>query len=64
MQCVFDDGLAHHAGGSCRVLERVDGDVVCAARAGGEVVLSTSNAVSHTFRPPAQQACKPNEWNE
>ena len=43
-QCACDGGLDHHAGGSCRVLGHVDGDVVCAAGAGGEVVLSTSNA--------------------
>ena len=27
MRCARAGGLAHHAGGSCRVLERVDGDV-------------------------------------
>ena len=54
MQCVFDDGLAHHAGGSCRVLERVDGDVVCAAGAkavlcGPETVNAnlTANQIMH-----------------
>ena len=39
VRCPFDCGLAHHAGGSYRVLERVDGRVVCAAGAGAEVVL-------------------------
>ena len=35
----FDCGLSHHASGPCRVFERVDGGVVFAAGAGGEVVL-------------------------
>lgn len=38
-RCPFDCGLANYAGGSCRVFEHVDGDAVCAAGAGGEVVL-------------------------
>lgn len=38
-RCVCGADLAHHAGGSCRVLGRVDGDVVCAAENCGQVVL-------------------------
>lgn len=30
----FDCGLADHAGGSCRGLERIDGGVVCTAEGG------------------------------
>ena len=41
-RCVCGAGLAHHAGGSCRVLGRVDGDVVCAAENCGQVVLCGS----------------------
>lgn len=37
VRCPRAGSLAHHAGGPCRVLERVDRGVVCAA--GAEVVL-------------------------
>lgn len=39
VRCPFDCGLANYAGSSCRVLEHVDGDAVCAAEAGAEAVL-------------------------
>lgn len=39
VRCACNDSLAHHAGGPCRVFERVDGGVVCAAEAGAEAVL-------------------------
>lgn len=35
----FDCGLADHAGGSCRGLERIDGGAVCTAEGGEEVAL-------------------------
>lgn len=39
VRCPCAGSLAHHAGSSCRVFERVDGGVVCAAEAGAEAVL-------------------------
>lgn len=46
VRCSRDGSLANYVGGSCRMLGHVDGGVVCAARAGAEVVLCGGEEVT------------------
>lgn len=50
MRCPFDCGLANYAGSSCRVLEHVDGDAVCAAEIDAKVVLAGSEDVDAFYK--------------
>lgn len=61
VRCPRAGSLAHHAGGSCRVLGRVDGDTVCAA--GAEVVLCGPETVKCEPHGESNYACWHNPSN-